>query len=77
MNAKVTEEEVYAAIEGALSELYLESNEGVTIQKLLEWCEALKASIYAHATAEKIARLINDADEIRPRIYEVKTDTEK
>lgn len=63
MKFKVTAEDVDEAITNALFAICYEKDTYVSVQRALAWSEAVKANIYAHATAEKIAHIINDASE--------------
>lgn len=63
MNAKVTAEDVYAAIEEALFGLRRQKAPREAMHYAVEWVEAAESRIWAHTTPATIARIINDEPE--------------
>lgn len=63
MKFKVTAQDVDDAITNTLFSIAFDKDTYISVLKTLAWSDTVKARIYAHATAEKIAHIINDADE--------------
>lgn len=63
MNPRVTPQEIDKLITEFLRFLHETKTHRISLSETFAWCEAVKANIYAHATAEKIARIINDEPE--------------
>lgn len=63
MNTKVTPQEIDKLITEFLRYLYETKTHRILLSETFAWIDGAKRRIYAHATSEKIARIINDDPE--------------
>lgn len=63
MSPKVTPPEIDKLITEFLRYLHETKTHRIALSETFAWIDDVKRRIYAHATAEKIARIINDEPE--------------